>query len=54
MLDPYENTGGITSEYAAQFTYYSLLIIWSYCFNQLILEKRTTKSLLCGYGFQFL
>jgi hypothetical protein len=37
-LDPNENPGGITSEYAVQFTYYSLLIILSYCFNQLISE----------------
>jgi hypothetical protein len=37
-FDPNENPGGITSEYVAQFTYYSLLILWSYCFNWLILE----------------
>jgi len=32
-FDPNENPGSITSEYAAQFTYNSLLIISSYCVN---------------------
>jgi hypothetical protein len=37
-LDPNENPGCITSEYAVKCTYYSLLVIFSYWFNQLISE----------------
>jgi len=32
-FDLNKNPGGITSEYVAQFTYYSLFILSSYCFN---------------------